>query len=143
MITIELAHEQVDRFLTDTADARVISEKCRDYVDSKQWTEEEEKTLKARKQATIVVNRVRPKVKGLVGLYNLRKTDPKAFPRTRKHEQSAHAITDALRFVADNTVFDETRLEVAEELFVEGYGGAIVDVRNKRDEVEIRIERTL
>lgn len=133
---------QVEKFLSDTEDARHSSERCRDYFDYKQWTAEEAATLLRRKQAPIVVNRIKPKVKGLVGLYNMMKGDPKAWPRTKKHEKSAHAITDALRFVSDNNNFDSLRLDVAEEFFVEGYGGAFVNVKQvKSGDIEINIEQ--
>lgn len=140
MIEIRDAQKQVEQFLSVTTDARALSEKCRDYFDHKQWTEQQVEKLKARKQAPIVVNRVRPKVKGLIGLYNMRQSDPKAYPRTKKHEKSAHAITDALRYVADNNDFPTLKLSIAEAFFVEGYGGAIVEVKNKPSgESEIRI----
>lgn len=135
------AKEKVEKFLEDTQDARVLSQKCRDYFDHKQWSEEQAAKLKKRRQAPIVVNRVKPKVEGLVGMYELRKSDPKAYPRTQKEDQAAAVVTDALRYVADNTNFDMTRLDVAEDFFVEGYGGVFIDVVNKRDEVEIRINQ--
>ena len=133
--------EQVERFLTDTVDARVLSERDRDYKDHKQWTEAEIAKLTARNQNPIVVNRVKPKVDGLIGLVSTRKTDPKAYPRTEKHVEASEAATDALRFVADNNNFnDGTRLDVADDFFVEGYGGAIIDVKNNgAGEVEIMI----
>lgn len=141
-LDIQTVQDQVERFLTDTLDARELSEKCRDYYDHKQWTEAEASKLKARNQAPIVVNRVRPKVRGLVGLYDMRESDPKAYPRTQKHEKSAHAITDALRYVADNNSFGDIRKDVADEFFVEGYGGAAVVVKqNKRGELEIVIDQ--
>ena len=133
--------EQVERFLTDTIDARSLSERDRDYKDHKQWTGAEIARLTSRNQNPIVVNRIKPKVDGLVGLVSLRSTDPKAYPRTQKHEQASKAATDALRFVADNNDFNEsTRLAVAEEMFVEGYGGAITEVKqNGAGEIEIEI----
>ena len=141
-ITIDVVKRQVENFLHDTMDARALSERDRDYKDHKQWTAEEVQALTRRKQAPIVVNRIRPKVEGLVGLYQLRHTDPKAYPRTRKHENSSHAVTDALRYVADNVAFETTKLEVADEFFVEGYAGAIVQVQQKRNgEVEIDVSR--
>lgn len=141
-LTLETVTDHVDRFLNDTIEAREMSEKCRDYFDHKQWTEEEAKKLRSRHQAPIVVNRIRPKIKGLVGLYNVRNSDPKAFPRTKKHEKAANAVTDALRYVADNNDFTHLRLDVAEDFFVEGYGGAVVNVRQKKTgDVEIIIEQ--
>ena len=142
MITIDDAKKQAEKFLTDTEDARELSQKCRDYFDGKQWTADEVAVLAKRKQAPITVNRVRPKVEGLVGLYNLRQSDPKAFPRTKKHENSAHAITDALRYVADNNDLEYLRLGVAGDFFVEGYAGAIVDTKQlKTGEVEVRVKQ--
>lgn len=139
-LDIATVQDQVDRFLIDTTDARANSEKCRDYFDHKQWTEAEIAKLAKRRQAPIVVNRIRPKVKGLLGLYNLRRSDPKAFPRTQKHEKSAHAITDALRFVADQNDFSSLRIDVAEEFFVEGYGGVSVTVsQTKNGDVNVDI----
>jgi len=125
-------HALISHFLDTTLDARLLSQKCRDYHDGKQWTETEAAILAKRKQAAIVVNRVRPKVKGLVGLYEIRKSDPKAFPRTPKHEEAAHVMTDGLRYVADNTKFDRKRLKVAKDYFIEGYGGVIIDKRERR-----------
>lgn len=140
-LDLETVKDHVDRFLSDTIDARELSEKCRDYMDHKQWTEQEAKKLRSRNQAPIVVNRVRPKIRGLIGLYNLRLSDPKAYPRTKKHEEAANAVTDALRFVADQNDFASRRLSVAEDFFVEGYGGAIVNARQKKSgEIDIVIE---
>lgn len=131
--------KQVEDFLTDTDEARRLSERDRDYKDHKQWTDAERSKLEARNQAPIVVNRIRPKVEGLKGLLVQRKTDPKAFPRTQKHEKGAEAITDALRFVADNVGFDQVKLDVAENIFVEGYGAAITEVEQVGDGIEITL----
>lgn len=139
-----IAHKfktQVEDFLTDTHEARLLAERDRDYKDHKQWAEWEIRALTKRKQAPIVVNRVRPKVEGLIGLYSLRHTDPKAYPRTQKHENSAHAITDALRYVADNTGFENTKLDVADDYFVEGYAGVFVPMVEKRGGMEIEVNR--
>lgn len=138
-LDITSVQDQVETFMMDTMDARALSERCRDYYDNKQWTDAEVEKLKKRKQAPVVVNRVRPKVKGLMGLYNLRRSDPKAFPRTQKHEKSAHAITDALRYVADQNDFASLRLDVAEEFFIEGYGGVYVIVRESKNDIHIDI----
>jgi len=135
MIDAAGEQEKIDLFLTSTMESRALSEKCRDYFDHKQWTAAEIQKLKSRNQAAIVVNRIRPKIKGLVGLYNMRQSDPKAYPRTQKHDKSAHAITDALRYVADDNDFQTKKLEVCEEFFVEGYSGCIVEVRQGKTDI--------
>lgn len=125
--------QQVEDFLTQTEEARILSERDRDYKDNKQWTAEEREKVEGRNQAAITVNRIKPKVEGLKGLLIQRKTDPKAWPRTQKHEKAAEVITDALRYVADKNDIDDIKLEVAENVFVEGYGAAITHIINKPD----------
>lgn len=132
--------EQVEEFLNATGEARELSERDRDYYDHKQWTDAEIAKLKKRGQAPVVVNRVRPKIEGLKGLVSMRQTDPKAYPRTKKHEQASEAVTDGLRYVADSNNFPAIRLDVAEDFFIEGYAGAIVDVKQKKNgEIFVRI----
>lgn len=128
---------QVEKYLNDTMEARRLSERDRDYFDHKQWTSAEIAKLTKRNQAPIVVNRVKPKVEGLVGLYMLRNSDPKAYPRTKKHEKSAHAVTDALRYVGDSNDFPHVKMQVSEEFFVEGTAGGWVHVKEKGGEPHI------
>jgi hypothetical protein len=133
----EKLKQDVEDFLTDTEEARRLSERDRDYKDHKQWTQEEASKIESRGQAAITVNRVKPKVEGLKGLLIQRKTDPKAWPRTPKHEKAAEVITDGLRYIADNNDFDKVKLENAENVFVEGYGAIITEVVRKGNELEI------
>lgn len=135
---ITLVKGQVEQFLNDTQEARSQQERDRDYYDHKQWTDAEIAKLRKRNQAPIVVNRIKPKVEGLIGLYNMRRVDPKAYARTQKHEAASHAITDALRFVADSNDFNTVKQDVAEDFWVEGYAGAIVEVKQgKNGEIKI------
>ena len=131
--------EQIEDFLTNTEDSRMLAERDRDYKDHKQWTDQEIAKLESRNQAAIVVNRIKPKVEGLKGLLIQRKSDPKAYPRTEKHTQAAEAVTDGLRYVADNVDFDQVKLDVADNVFVEGTGAAIIEVVQKGRDVEIEI----
>ncbi|RLC07679.1 MAG: hypothetical protein DRI24_24500, partial [Deltaproteobacteria bacterium] len=142
MIEITTVQKNIEKFLSDTQEARTLSEKCRDYYDGRQWTDAEVQKLQKRKQAAIVSNKVKPKVESLVGLYDIRKSDPKAYPRTQKHAEAAHVVTDALRFVLDNNDFDTTRGDVAEDFFIEGYGGAIVQIRqDNKGEKWVKIDQ--
>lgn len=142
MIDISTVKKHVEQYLNDTRDARFLSERDRDYRDHKQWTEKQINKLKLRGQAPVVINRIKPKIEGLLGLYNMRQSDPKAYPRTQKHEDASHAITDALRFVADNNDFDTIKVECADDFWVEGTCGGIVDVRQKKDgDIEVRMKR--
>lgn len=125
-----------------TQDERTEAERDRDYYDSKQWTDTEIAELNRRKQPVITINRIKRKIDYLKGYENRTRTDPRAFPRTPKHENEAHAATDALRFVADQSRFAQAKSKVWEDVLVEGWGGALVGCRHKNDAVpEITIKR--
>lgn len=114
-----------------TMEARGISEKCRDYIDSKQWTDKEVKDLEKRGQAAVVINRVKPKHDGLMGLEKTSRTSPKAYPRTPKHEAGADAATEGIRFVLDDQAFHQTRAAVFDNIDCEGTGGAEVIMKEE------------
>jgi hypothetical protein len=137
MIELEEVRQHVEEFLNITEPARWLSERDRDYKDNKQWTAEQIANLASRKQAPIVDNRIKPKVEGLKGLLIQRRSDPKAYARTKSHEESSEAITDALRYVNDDANIDALELDVFDNVIVEGYGGAIVDIKLRGGMVEV------
>lgn len=124
-----------------TITSREQAERDRDYYDGKQWTQAEIDILNARKQPVVTSNRIKPKIDSLLGFEKRQRTDPKAYPRTPQHDKDAEATTDALRYVADNNNFSQTRSNVAENLFIEGCGAAVVRVQTLRSgEREIKID---
>lgn len=132
----------VEAFEDATQDSRLEAEKCRDYYDGKQWTDEEVAELQKRKQAAIVINRIKPKVDFLIGMERENRTDPKAFPRNYgQDEKAAEAVTDAIRYVCDANDFDVRSSECYENLLVEGTEGAEVIVKPKGKGYEIEIKR--
>lgn len=132
--------DSFENFLTVTETSRVLAARDRDYVDHKQWTEEQISKLRARGQSPIVINRLKAKVNFLVGAERSGRNDPKALPRTPDHEDAADAVTDALRFVADNADFDQTASQGFEDMVVWSTEAAIVEVeQNAKDEYEVQI----
>jgi hypothetical protein len=103
-----------------------LAAKCRDYYDGKQLTAEEIAEMTRRKQPPTVINRVRRKVDWLRGLEMQSRTDPRAFPRTPQHEQGADAITDAIRYVCDDTDLDRKTSMAWDNLMIEGIGAVEV-----------------
>src|SRR5688572_15181893 len=112
---------------------RQRAEQCRDYYDGFQWTEDELATLRERRQPPTTANRIAPKINALIGYEKTRRTDPKAYPRTPRHEKDAEAATDALRYIADKNCFNEIRSDVAENVFIEGCGAVTVTVEKGAD----------
>lgn len=122
--------------------ARTKAERDRDYYDGKQLTFAEIQTLNKRGQPPVVINRIKRKVDFLTGSEVQTRTDPKAFPRNPvSDDSSAEAATDAIRFVADNNRYETVRSDVWENMVIEGFGGAEVNVRRRERDFEITITR--
>lgn len=129
-----------------TKDSRELSEKCRSYYDSEQWTGDEIAKLKAQKQAATVINRIKPKMDGLMGMEAANKTTAKAFPRTPKHEKGAQAATESVRFCLQDNFYDQTRSGAWENLLLEGTCGIEVIVKpdkKKKENFKIIIRQIL
>lgn len=103
--------------------SRRKAERDIDYYDGKQWTEKEAKELKRRGQPVISMNLVRQKIDFLQGLERTQRTVPNALPRTPRHEDDAHAVKDALRFVSDENRYPELRSRVWKDILTAGWGG--------------------
>ncbi len=131
--------EWVNSADTDTLDSREIADKCRRYYDSDQWTPTEIATLKRRKQAATVINRIKPKMDTLMGMEKAAKTTAKAFPRTPKHERGAEAATEGIRFVLQDNHFDQTRSAAWDNLLIEGTCGAEIIVKPDGDDYKVII----
>lgn len=114
-------------------ESRAEAERCRDYRNGNQWTAEEVATLNKRKQPIVTIDRIGPKVDFLLGMETSHRSDPKAFPRTPKEEQSAEAATDALRFVMDQSRWDDVRSQSFDSFIVEGVCGADIQVEEEKD----------
>ena len=122
-------------------DYRLEAERDRDFYDGKQWTSEELSTLKDRGQIPVTVNKVAGKIDWMLGMERQLRVDPAAFSRTFKHEEAADAATQALQYVADNNSFDDVASEAAQNLMVEGIEIAIVEAKDKGDEIDIAIKQ--
>lgn len=122
-----------------TQDARATSERCRDYYDSKQLTDEEVRSLKKRKQAPVVINRIKPKIDGLKGMERTNKTTAKAYPRTPNHEKASEAASESIRFVLQDNMWSDVRSEIWDNLIIEGTGGCEVIVKPKDNDFKIVI----
>jgi len=117
-----------------TLDTRELAEKSRAYYDTEQWTPEEKSKLAKQKQAPTVINRIKPKIDGLMGMERANRTTAKAFPRTPKHTQGATAATEAVRYCLQDNLYERQRSDAWENLLVEGTGGLEIIVKPKGNE---------
>ena len=126
----------------ETLTARELSERDRDYYDTRQLTSEEIAELESRGQPVVQFNRLRGKIDTMLGAEILGRTNPAAYPRTPKDEDAAFAITDSLNYVIDNESFDIKRTSVAKNMFIEGIGiGEVIVTPKSNAEPEITINQ--
>ncbi len=122
-------------------DARLESQRDRDYVDNIQLTAEEIAAYKKRRQPPIVVNRIKRKVDFLKGYEQAQRVQPRVLPRTPAHEQDAEGCEQALRYVSDSQRFDHKRSRVWDNLLVEGMAGYRVAIKqNRKGEVDVVLD---
>lgn len=141
MMDIAKLRQMVEISIDETAPARELSERDRDYYDGYQWTPAEQAVLRKRKQPVITINRIKRKIDAMVGIEQRGRVDPRAYPRNPQDEAAADAATKALVFVDDDTRFDSKRSAAFENVLVEGYGGCEVIVEMKRGRPEVVINR--
>ena len=122
-----------------TVDSRENAERCRDYYDSKQISSAEAAALKKRKQAPVVINRIKPKIDGLAGMERQNRTTARAYPRTPIHEKDATGATEAIRFVLQDNFYAQLRSSAWDNLTVEGTGGVEVIVKPQGKDFKIVI----
>lgn len=118
-----------------TTGSTTLAQKCRDYYDGYQLTDEEKEVLRKRKQPAVVLNLVGQKGDYYMGVEAQSRTDPKAYPRTPNSEDSAEAATDSIRYVCDNSDFDNTASECFSNLVIEGTEACIIEVVGKKKEI--------
>jgi len=108
------------------------TEKCntdRDYYDGpKQLNSEVRTVLKNRMQPPIYTNRVRPAVNGVLGVLEAGRRDPRGLPRNPDDEGGADVATKTLRYINDESKFNDTQMDVAENFFIEGTGAVIIEM---------------
>ena len=124
-----------------TDEARRLAERDRDYYDEKQLTPDERAALELRGQPPVVFNRIKRKVNALMGLEKQTRKDPKAFPRNPADEQAARAATDVLRYVVEDSRWDDKRSECARELAIEGTCAVMVGVKRTKAGIDPDIRR--
>jgi len=100
----------------------------RHYYHGDQWTKKELATLSKRRQAPTTENMIVKKVNGVVGLIERLRQDPKAYPRTPKHEEGADLATATLRFVLDSNDWKSKSSRVAGAGAIDGISGIEYDL---------------
>ena len=139
-----LEYSRLKKFYTDYLGSKrqEIDEQqdARRFRHASQWTASEISQLNARNQPITTINKVSRKIHGVIGVLARLKQDPKAYPRTPKHEQGAELATAVLRYVLDNNQFDATDYFCGEMAAIDGIAGVeinLVDGKTEEPEIEV------
>lgn len=117
-----------DDYLTSKQSEIEEQKNARRYYHSDQWTRKQIEVLNKRKQPVVTFNRIGRKIDGVVGLIERLRQEPKAYPRTPKHEQGAELATASLRYVLDEQEWKAKSPEVARDGAIDGIGGVEIEI---------------
>jgi hypothetical protein len=127
--SIDMMRKRLDEARQDQFSNRPKCQLDRDYYDGpRQLSSNVRAVLASRHQPPIYTNRVRPAVNGLLGVLEQGRRDPRALPRNPDDENAADICTKVLRFVNDQSKFNDTQIDVAENFFIEGTGAVIIEM---------------
>lgn len=93
------------------------------YFHGSQWSEDDVKILRSRRQPIITYNRIARKIRQIVGITERLRQDPKAYPRTPRHEEGAEVATATVRYVCDANQFRTVAAMEAKQVAIRGIGG--------------------
>lgn len=114
---------------------------ARRFVHGDHWTREELKQLKARRQPAVYENITARKVRGIVGTLERLKQDPKAFPRTPKHEKGAEIATACVTYALDAANWSGKDPHCSQSAAIDGIGGLEFDfVQGDTGDPEITLD---
>lgn len=96
---------------------------ARAYYHGSQFTSEQIRILRDRKQPILTYNRFARKIDAAIGTAERLKQDPKAYARTPQHEQGADLATAVLRYVTEKEKWDAIAPRCAREAAIDGMAG--------------------
>lgn len=100
----------------------------RRYYHAAQWTDDEIRKLKKRKQPVITYNRIGRKIDAVIGWAEKLRQEPKAYPRTPQQQDGADVATAVLRYALDHVDWKSKSPRVARMAAIDGIGGIEFDI---------------
>lgn len=92
------------------------------YYHVDQWTPDQLRILKKRRQPQITFDRTGRKIDSLAGTIRRLRTDPKAYPNTPNGEQGAEVATQVIRTICDASFAEDLEVECCRDALVHGIG---------------------
>jgi hypothetical protein len=128
---------KLKRYFAEARDLTLVARTnailAQDYYDSDQFTPGEKAALQERRQAPIVVNRIKPAINGMVGVIERSRSDPRAWPRNPQNTDAADTATDILRYIADFNRFKGNKRDCFIDMLVPGTCAVLMGVDEDRN----------
>lgn len=122
-LSVEKLKDGYIGYLTTKVDEYEEQKLSRHYYHGSQWTPEEIRILRSRRQPIVTFNEVAPKIDNLVWIAQRFRADPKAYPRTPAHASGAEIATQCIRAVLDGCEWSFLDSYCAGQAAMEGIGG--------------------
>ena len=98
----------------------------REFRLGKQWTKEQEETLKARGQSSIVVNRIHPAVESAKAMLTSRRPSFRVSPREDSDNKIAQVFNGMLSYMYDVSDGETQMRQIIDDYYVTGMGLALI-----------------
>lgn len=122
-LPVQRLRTQYYDFLTTKRPEIEEQQDARRYYHGAQWSAEDIKILKARRQPVITFNRIVRKINGIIGLMERQRAEPKAYPRAPRDEEGAEVATITVRTVLDSNEWRARDPECVKRAAIEGIAG--------------------
>lgn len=93
------------------------------YYNGAQWTADEIKILRSRRQPVVTFNRIFPKINRIAGLMQKLRQDPKAYPNKPGGDEGAEVATAVVRYVCDANLWEHLQSEASRRAAIDGVSG--------------------
>ena len=127
-LPLTVLQRQVSDYRGSKAAERDESEEADRYYHADQWTSDEVATQNERGQPVVTYNRTQRKIDGIVGLVERLRQDPKAYPRTPKHEDGAEIATNVLNYALDRSRWKDISPSIARDAALGPLGGVELEL---------------
>lgn len=123
VVDVDARKKEYLNFLSAKADEIEEARVARHYYHADQWTSDEIRKLKERRQPLVTSNRIVRKIDAIVGLIERLRQDPKCYPRTPQQDEGAELGSASIRFVLDNNDWKSKSARAARFGAVDGISG--------------------
>jgi hypothetical protein len=133
--------QQYTGYLTSKAPEIQEQQQARQYYSGAQWTAEEMRLLRKRRQQVITYNYIAENINATVGLTERYRQDPKAFPRNPRNDEGAEVATQTIRYILDSNDWKTESSEVARHASIDGISGMGFKLRQgDKGDPDIKLE---